>query len=159
MLNAKISGAYELMRQDEMNKASLSVLMLPRYSRNGPSSRQRLFIYSNFLSERCIRVIIEPFFSDAYLERQYAGQRHDWLDIAKSYAHRIAMASTAPGYDVVWIEKKVLPWLPGAFERQLIGHVPAMVDFDDAWHLRYQQAQRHRWSRAISSKLPEPAAM
>jgi hypothetical protein len=32
------------------------------------------------------------------------------------------------------IEKEVLPWVPGWVARTVLGELPLVVDFDDAWH-------------------------
>ncbi|HIJ63101.1 MAG TPA: glycosyltransferase family 4 protein [Rhodospirillaceae bacterium] len=40
-------------------------------------------------------------------------------------------------FDRLWLEKDALPFLPWAVERPLLSGRPLVVDFDDAWYLRY----------------------
>ncbi|HEY6656650.1 MAG TPA: hypothetical protein VI038_07450 [Methyloceanibacter sp.] len=59
--------------------------------------------------------------------------------------------------DVVWVEKEVLPWLPGWVERSVLGSLPLVFDFDDAWHLRYSRSPNPlvRWT--LGKKLERMA--
>ena len=88
------------------------------------------------LAEEGIDVTVAPLLSDAYLERRYAGRGPDLLDVARSYAARAADALRGR-YDVVWLEKEALPWVPAAIERALSRAAPLVVDLDDAWFHRY----------------------
>jgi glycosyltransferase involved in cell wall biosynthesis len=137
----------------QLMEEQISLLMLPRYHSNGPSSRQRLLLYADYLAAQGVRLTVEPFFSEAYLKRRYGRQPCDWLDIVRSYFRRIKVALRAKRYDVVWIENEILPWLPTWFEDLLIGQVPSIVDFDDAWHLRYNTCGRRWWCRMLRDKL------
>ena len=55
------------------------------------------------------------------------------------------------------IEKEVLPWVPGWVERTVVGSLPSVVDFDDAWHLRYSRSPNPlvRWT--LGKKLERMA--
>lgn len=129
-----------------------TILVLSRYGRNGASSRQRLMLYAPELERQGYSIVTEPFFSEEYLARLYANKSVDGLDIIRSYARRIAAALTARKYDVVWLEKELLPWLPNWFERLLLGRVPVVLDLDDGWHLRYQDGTS-RVGRLMSNKI------
>jgi len=54
---------------------------------------------------------------------------------------------------MVWIEKEVLRWVPHWVEMTALGSLPFVVDFDDAWHLRYSGSANPlvRWT--LSTKL------
>jgi glycosyltransferase involved in cell wall biosynthesis len=41
-------------------------------------------------------------------------------------------------YDVVWLEKEALPWLPAFLEIARLQGLPYVVDYDDAWFHRYE---------------------
>lgn len=116
----------------------LSVLLLCRYDRLGASSRLRFLDYLPALAQRGITATVAPFFDDAYLQAYYAGRR-DLTAILRAYGRRfVRLLRSAGRHDLLWIEKEALPWLPGAWERRLLGEAPYVLDFDDAWALRYQ---------------------
>jgi glycosyltransferase involved in cell wall biosynthesis len=41
-------------------------------------------------------------------------------------------------YDLVWLEKEALPWLPTWIEIARLEGLPYVVDYDDAWFHRYE---------------------
>ncbi len=41
-------------------------------------------------------------------------------------------------YDVIWLEKEALPWLPTWIEIARLEGIPYVVDYDDAWFHRYE---------------------
>jgi glycosyltransferase involved in cell wall biosynthesis len=61
------------------------------------------------------------------------------LKILIAYLKRFQMILRARSYDLVWIEKEALPWLPSALELALLRGIRYVVDLDDAWFHRYDQ--------------------
>jgi glycosyltransferase involved in cell wall biosynthesis len=116
----------------------LSVLLLSRYARRGASSRVRFYIYREALDRSGITLTIAPFFDDSYLAALYANAPV-WRPVLRAYVRRLLRLLTTSRYDLLWIEKEVVPWLPAWLERFAIGRIPYVVDFDDAWFLRYRQ--------------------
>ena len=45
-------------------------------------------------------------------------------------------------YDLIWLEKEALPWLPTWVEIARLQGLPYVVDYDDAWFHRYE----NHWS-------------
>ena len=41
-------------------------------------------------------------------------------------------------YDLIWLEKEALPWLPTWMEIARLEGLPYVVDYDDAWFHRYE---------------------
>jgi glycosyltransferase involved in cell wall biosynthesis len=117
----------------------LSVLLLSRYERIGPSSRVRHYNYLPSLKRAGIEVTIAPQLGEDYLRRMYAGHARSTLAMLKAYGRRLRQILAARQYDLVWIEKEALPWMPAALERIILGNRPIIIDFDDAWYLRYSQ--------------------
>lgn len=114
-----------------------SVLLLCRYERLGASSRLRFLDYLPALERRGLAITVAPFFDDAYLRAYYAGRR-DLAAVLRAYVRRLAVLFARRRHDLLWIEKEALPWLPGGLESRLLGTTPYVLDFDDAWALRYQ---------------------
>src|SRR5262249_5635975 len=114
-----------------------SVLLLSRYERKGPSSRVRHYNYIPALERAGFRVTIAPFLDDEYLDGLYHGTPRSPRVLLKGYWRRLLQIATARQYDLIWIEKEALPWLPAFWERVLLDDRPCVIDFDDPWHLRY----------------------
>lgn len=126
----------------------LSVLALTRYPRRGASSRTRFLNYLPALSADNIEVTVSSFFDDDYLPILYAGQRPKPAQILGYYSRRLRALMDARAFDLVWVEKEALPWVPTVIENILLRGVPFVLDFDDAWFHRYE-AHRHFLVRSL----------
>jgi len=135
----------------------LHVLLLTRYGRTGASSRLRFLQYLTGLDEYDIDVHPTPFLDDVYLRELYQGRRPSMGRVFNFYSERLRQLVKAREYDVVWIEKEVLPWVPHWVALMGLGSLPLVVDFDDAWHLRYSGSTNPlvRWS--LGTKLEQIA--
>ena len=126
----------------------MKILLLTRYDRLGASSRLRSLQYLPYFQSLGWQVDPVPFFSQAYLRNLYAS-RSVWKEVLQAYLRRFMALTRAGGYDLVWIEKEVLPFFPAVAER-LLGalRVPYLVDYDDA--LFHQYDLHHLWAvRAV----------
>ena len=118
-----------------------SVLLLSRYGRLGASSRLRFLDFLPALRAEGIEVTPACLLDDDYLRDLYAGRRPNLSRLASSYAHRLKALLDARRFDLVWLEKEALPWLPAWVETAFLCKVPYVMDLDDAWFHRYD---RHR---------------
>lgn len=118
-----------------------SVLLLSRYGRLGASSRLRFLDFLPALRAEGIEVTPACLLDDDYLRDLYAGRRTNLSRVASSYAHRLKALLDARRFDLVWLEKEALPWLPAWVETAFLRKVPYVMDLDDAWFHRYD---RHR---------------
>ncbi|WP_044563739.1 glycosyltransferase [Azospirillum sp. B4] len=129
------------------------VLALPRYDRLGASSRLRFFDPLSHLAAAGLDVAMAPFFDDAYLQRLYSGRPMNGWALAGRYRQRLGALAGHRGAGLLWIEKEALPWLPAGLERRLFRGRPYVLDFDDAWHLRYAGHPRAPVRRLLGTKL------
>jgi glycosyltransferase involved in cell wall biosynthesis len=115
----------------------VKILLLTRYDRLGASSRLRALQYLPYFQSLGWQVDPVPFFSQAYLRNLYAAQS-TWKQVLIAYLRRFKALTRAGDYDLVWIEKEVLPFFPAVAERLLKGlRIPYMVDYDDALFHQY----------------------
>ena len=113
------------------------VLALPKYGRLGASSRLRTLQYLPALEAAGLEVDVFPLLGDEYVSGLYRG-RIPFLAVLRAYVARIARMLARTRYDVVWFEKELLPWLPGAIEASLTrARSRVVVDYDDAVFHRY----------------------
>lgn len=132
----------------------MRVLLLSRYGSLGSSSRLRHYQFLPFLKAQGISVDVAPLLSDRYLTTLYGEGRRSPGAILAAYATRIPRLLTARRYDLLWIEKEVLPWLPPVLERLLLAMAPPyVVDFDDAWFHQYDQHRLGIVRRLLGDKL------
>jgi len=119
---------------------TIRVLSLTRYASKGASSRYRFFQYTPYLEGRGFVIENAALFSDAYLIRRYQSNRLHYGPLVKTYALRVAKLLTAGQYDLLWIEKEALPFIPAFLERLILrNHTPYVLDYDDAIYHTYDQ--------------------
>lgn len=122
----------------EASTASLKVLALTRYLRQGASSRLRTYQYLPALKAHGIDVDVQPLLGAGYLRDLYAGRRPSRIDVARDYLRRLRVLLTSRRYDLLWIEYELFPRLPALAERLLsAAGVRYAVDYDDAIFHRY----------------------
>lgn len=115
-----------------------SILLLSRYTRKGPSSRVRHYDYLPALERAGFQVTCAPFLDDEYIERLFGGKRNAPQVLVRAYWRRLRQISAVRSYDLIWVEKEALPWLPAVLECAFLRGRSVVIDFDDAWYLRYE---------------------
>lgn len=111
----------------------LQMLALTRYENLGASSRLRSAQFLPHFSKMSICVQRHALFDDASLLYRYStGRQYSLLTVFKCYLERIKVLMYCNIFDVLWIEKEALPWMPFSIEWALLRNVPFILDFDDA---------------------------
>jgi glycosyltransferase involved in cell wall biosynthesis len=116
----------------------LRILALTRYERLGSSSRVRFYQYVPYLASKGVEIQKAPLLSYDYIRRLYDGKRADMLSIFRAYVRRISWLLRSRTFDLLWIEKEILPWLPAWVEYLISAKLPYVVDYDDAVFHRYE---------------------
>ncbi len=130
------------------------LLILSRYGRLGASSRVRLFQYVPELEAHGFRVTLSPLLDDDYLRTLYSQDRRRPMDMVRAYAARLHQLMQARRYDLLWIEKEVLPFVPGLLESRLMPRrVPYVLDYDDATFHKYDRHASPVVQRLLGGKL------
>ncbi|MCU4161012.1 glycosyltransferase [Acidiphilium sp. AL] len=133
--------------------APLRVLMATRYGRLGASSRLRLLQYAPRLAEFGIACTARPFLSDGYIRALYEGGSRV-KPVLAAYGRAAGLRAAIRNHDLVWIEKELLPFLPAVLERALLGEKNFILDFDDAWFLRYGGGGNRLVRTLLGGKFP-----
>jgi glycosyltransferase involved in cell wall biosynthesis len=114
------------------------ILALTRYERLGSSSRVRFYQYYPYLQSQGVEIVTAPFLDDEYVRALYRGQAISKTEVLHSYLRRLSILSQSTSFDLLWVEKELLPWMPAWFENLLrFFKVPYVVDYDDAVYHRY----------------------
>ena len=116
----------------------MRILALTRYQELGSSSRVRFYQYFPYLREQGIDIVNSPFFNNEYVSNLYAGRKISWKDVSEAYRRRVKALLETRSFDLLWVEKELLPWFPARFETLFhFRHIPHVVDYDDAVFHRY----------------------
>lgn len=132
----------------------MKLLMLSRYGRLGASSRMRFYQYLPWLEAAGIEVTLAPLFSDVYVQGLQRNTKSP-LEALQAYVGRVQALLTSRQFDLLWIEKETLPWLPAWVEKMLLpGGVPYVLDYDDAVFHYYDESQNPVVRALLSGKHP-----
>jgi glycosyltransferase involved in cell wall biosynthesis len=122
--------------------------MLTKYDRLGASSRLRSLQFISSLQNAGIEIKTQSFISDEMLLQKYVHKKYRFKAIFDAYANRVRQLAKRRDFDLVWIEKEALPWLPGSWERILLRGVPYALDYDDAIFHNYD-LHSSKWVRYL----------
>ncbi len=129
------------------DQIQMRVLVLPRYGAQGASSRLRMLQFLPALRVAGVDSVVCPLIDDELLLRKYRTGRYSAWPLCASYARRIGAMLKAHQFDLIWIEKEALPWLPVSLEKALLA-TPYVLDFDDAVFHNYDR-HRSSWVRRL----------
>ncbi len=116
----------------------MRILALTRYERLGSSSRVRFYQYFPYLKSHGVEIINAPFFGDDYVRDLYAGRRKSIRIVLQAYIKRLTTLMQKKSFDLLWVEKELLPWFPSGIETLFKpSRIPYVVDYDDAVFHRY----------------------
>jgi len=128
--------------------------MLSRYGRLGASSRMRFYQYLPWLEAAGISITMAPLFSDAYVQGLQRNTKSP-LEALRAYVGRVQALLASRKFDLLWIEKETLPWLPAWFEKMLLpGAVPYVLDYDDAVFHYYDENRNPVVKALLAGKHP-----
>ena len=115
-----------------------NVLALTRYERLGASSRIRFLQFMPALEQQGFTFDVQPLLDNDYVRSLYGGPPVGAGNLLRSYGRRFRALHRRMRYDVIWLEKEALPWLPTWMEIARLQGIPYVVDYDDAWFHRYE---------------------
>ena len=135
--------------QEHRRILSMRLLILPRYSPLGASSRLRSYQYLPALRAAGIEVQVSSLLDDAYLHGLYGG-RTPLAPVLRGYGRRWRALREVRHFDAAWVEKEAWPWLPLWLESWLLnGPARLVLDYDDAVFHRYDRHRRTAVRRAV----------
>lgn len=147
MTQDAVSGAVR-------NNPVIRVLFLTKYCRQGASSRYRSFQYLPMLSEAGFDCTVEPLFDDAYLAELYDTRRVSRGRVLARLLRRLTVVAAARRFDLVFLEKEILPYFLTLPERWLgLINLPYVADYDDALHHQYDQHGSWWVRRLLGNKI------
>ncbi len=133
----------------------MKILFLTRYGRLGASSRVRLLQYLPTFERLGWSCDVSPLFSDAYVRALYAGGNRV-VPTLTGFARRASALLRVRRYDLIWVEKELLPFLPAFAEWALErGGIRYAVDYDDAVFHRYDMHRSSSVRTLLGRKIDD----
>jgi glycosyltransferase involved in cell wall biosynthesis len=123
-------------------------LALPKYGSKGASSRLRFLQYFSPLQAAGLTIEQHALLSDEALQMRYQTGRYSIIQLLKSYASRMQALLKRGRFDLLWVEKEALPWVPLWLELLMLRGVPYVLDYDDAIFHNYDN-HRLKWVRKL----------
>jgi len=118
----------------------VKVLVLTRYGRLGASSRLRFLQFLPALEHEGLHCTVQAFIDDEMLLTKYRSSAYRPGQLIRAYAARLLQLLRRRRFDLLWIEKEALPWMPAWLERVLLRHIPYVLDYDDAIFHNYDRS-------------------
>jgi glycosyltransferase involved in cell wall biosynthesis len=116
----------------------MRILFFTKYAPLGASSRYRAYQYIPILREYGIQCDVSPLFDDHYLISLYSKKKYSWFNYCKRLMIRLFNLIWVHKYDLLVIEKELVPFFPPLFEYILkIFKIKYILDYDDAIFHRY----------------------
>lgn len=128
----------------------MHILFLTKYNHRGGSSKHIVYSYLEFYQQAGIHCTVVPLFDDSYFSFRDLGRpatlgeivRHSGY-FSRRILERISNAMQGDKFDVVIIEKELIPYFPFGLEIVLRWLQPKLVSlYDDAVHVHYRN---HPW--------------
>lgn len=114
----------------------------------------RFYQYLPWLEAAGISITAAPLFSDGYVQGLQQNIKNP-LEVLRAYAGRVQALLISREYDLLWIEKEALPWLPAWLEKMLLSNaVPYVLDYDDAVFRFYDQHRNPVVKALLAGKHP-----
>lgn len=108
------------------------ILSLTRFGRLGASSRLRTLQYFPILKTSSLSIVNQPLIDNPALSHLYRAGSYSLTDLAKAYLRRFTTLWRSSTFDLIWIEKECLPWVPYFLEAALLKGLAYVLDYDDA---------------------------
>ena len=126
--------------------------MLTRYDRLGASSRVRFIQYLPWLQAKDVDVTVAPFFSNDYV-RDLQVNKKNKFEVLKAFTSRLCTLLSNRSFDLLWIEKEALPWVPAVLEFAFLPKsIPYVLDYDDAVFHHYDQNSNFLVKKLLGDK-------
>ena len=109
----------------------MRIQFLTKYENLGASSRYRTLQYIPYLKQRGVHCCVSSLFSDKYLQIMYENDKTSVVEVVRGYSKRLRALLNRRKYDILVIEKELLPYLP-IIDGFLLRNTNYVLDFDDA---------------------------
>lgn len=122
------------------------------YGQQAASHRVRLAQFKAGLATRGIELEIQSLLDDNYVLRRFAKRRPSIVNLSFCYAKRMLYLSRLKDFDIAIVYAELLPLMPAWVEKWML-KIPYIVDFDDAFFLKYRYGKLGLLSPLLNNKF------
>lgn len=120
----------------------MKILILPKYGKNGASSRYRLYNYIPYFEKEKIEYVIKPLLSDHYINDIYNKRKiiatiKQFTSVIKRFFFLFFLSKWK--FDIIIVEKELFPFIPYFIEAKLLRKKVYALDYDDYVGAVYQK--------------------
>lgn len=108
------------------------VAVFTKFGRLGASSRQRFYLYENFLNSYDITLEFFPLIDDDALQERYTKGKYSIISLLINYINRIILVLSKKNTHIFWIQSELFPFIPSFFESFFLRKTKFVIDMDDA---------------------------
>lgn len=138
-----------------MGASTIHILLLSRYGALGASSRVRFLQFLPYLRSSGFSVDVCTLLDDSYSLKFQEG-KSALPSIFAGYTRRLASLLKRNEYDLVWLEKEFLPWVPTWIESLLLDPaIPYVADYDDPVFHRYDMHDSALVRQLLGTKIDD----
>lgn len=130
------------------------IIFFTKYTAEGPSSRYRCYQYARYFEQAGYQCTFEPLFPEGYVSNLYSGRPNAKITLAIAYTRRFFKVAFLSGYDIIFIQRELFPFLPLFTERLVLwnkGHT--VFDFDDAVFHSYDRSSNPVVQLLLKNKI------
>jgi glycosyltransferase involved in cell wall biosynthesis len=132
----------------------IRVLGLSLYGPQAASHRVRLSQFQPGLALNGIQLEIQSLLGDVYLQSRFAGAAPSLSVLITCFVQRIRVLQKAHIFDLAIVYAELFPLMPAWFEELLLD-IPYIIDFDDAFFLKYRTGSLRLLSPFLSGKFDQ----
>jgi glycosyltransferase involved in cell wall biosynthesis len=129
-------------------------LGLSLYGPKAASHRVRLSQFQHGLSVHGIELEIQSLLDNAFLHKRYAGGRISLRNLVDAYSHRLRALWLVNQAELVIVYAELFPLFPAWLEQRLL-RIPYILDFDDAFFLKYRTGRLRWFSPLLGGKFDQ----
>ena len=130
----------------------IRVLCLSLYGAKAASHRVRFSQYKAGLASKDIEMEIHSLLDDSYITRRFSGKSPSIQRLTYAYVERLCVLAKAKRFDLAIVYAELFPLMPGFIERALL-QVPYILDFDDAFYLKYKKGGKAFLGSLLGNKF------
>lgn len=137
-----------------MSGPEIRILALAKYGARAASTRQRLLQYRPFLARHGVELDVRSLLDDDYIDALMDGCPRSRAAVARAYGRRLRELALARGYDAIWVQYEIFPYLP-LLDGLLAAASPRPIiyDIDDAIFHMYDAHRSGAIRRLLGGKL------
>ena len=91
---------------------------------------------------------------DSYIKKRFGGEQASLRELLTAYLERLKILRQEDGHNLVVVYAELLPLVPAWLEQKLLKR-PYILDFDDAFYLKYRSGRLRLFRPLLGGKFDQ----